>query len=138
MEQKEAKSTIESLQDELKKLRAKMLDISNYKQWSWQQILKWIITIENGKFGKYEKQLRKALSEETPSGEDIEYINGDDIKRWGVRQFGDIKILLSCIQQLGNDNMDNTEIGDNDNDNDDGAAAPDIIGDEGDMTYFIE
>ena len=103
VEEKESQMMIESLEEEMKSMRPQTMDVSQYKSWSWMEIFKWIMSIEDGRFAKYEGKLKRALSQEKPSGDDIEYVNGEDIKRWGITHFRDIKILKQYIDQLGND-----------------------------------
>ena len=118
-EQKASEIKIQSLTAEVKQLRLKMIDINNYKQWNWEQILAWIISIEDGRFKKYEMELQKVLMEEEPSGEDLDNVNEIDIKRWGIKKFGDIKILVKCVKHVVNNNgaQDNNDNGNNNNNN---------------------
>ena len=40
------------------------------------------MNIEDGRFKKYEGELRKNLSEEEPNGNEIGSIDSTDLKRW--------------------------------------------------------
>ena len=111
------KAEILRLRLENKQLRQEMVrhgsivDISKYMTWNWQQILQWILKMENSRFKKYEITLRKMLHEEKPNGEDLGYVNEADIKRWGVTDFRDIKIFRAKLDELINANNDNNEDG---------------------------
>ena len=126
-EQKEAEIKIERLTAEVEELRLKTMDTKQYKSWDYLQILSWIMSIEEGRFKKYEMELKKVLSEEEPSGEDLGAVDATDIKRWGIKKFNDIKLLLKCIQQLvnnnNNDGKDNNNNNNNNNDDNNIAMA---------------
>eukprot|EP00483_Globobulimina_turgida_P012594 UN12617 len=91
---------IERLFVEYKKLKIESMDVSKYRSWDWFDIFVWIITIANGRFVKYEQDLHAILSEEQPTGQDLEYVNEADVKRWGVANFGDIHALRQSIQDM--------------------------------------
>eukprot|EP01083_Nonionella_stella_P174272 603653_1 len=99
-EQKEKELEINQLKEENKSLKLKCIDVSAYASWQWEEILQWIMMIEDGRFRKYEKDLAKTLAEEKPKGEEMQYIDGSDVKRWGVTTFGDIKVLCAQIKAL--------------------------------------
>ena len=108
-EQKEAEIKIDKLEKENHDLRIKAMDVAKYKTWSWQQILQWILSVDNSRFSKYEKQLKQSLHDEKPNGEDLGYVNEGDIKRWGVSNFRDIKILSQKIKELVNEKNNNNK-----------------------------
>ena len=94
--------------------KAKSLDLSQYKSWNWQEMLQWILSIDDSRFNVYETQLRQMLNEEKPTGDDLGYVTENDIKRWGITNFRDIKIVLQNIKKLVNDeNMHNENIKNN-------------------------
>ena len=63
------------------------------------------------RFKQYEQELRKNLTVKQPSGSDLGYVNKNDILRWGITKFSDIKIVCNKIQDLSNKTR-------NDNNND--------------------
>eukprot|EP00483_Globobulimina_turgida_P007831 UN07846 len=99
-EQKALEMESQCLFVEYKKLKIESMDVSKYRSWDWFDIFVWIITIANGRFVKYEQDLHAILSEEQPTGQDLEYVNEADVKRWGVANFGDIHALRQSIQDM--------------------------------------
>eukprot|EP01084_Bolivina_argentea_P154111 268671_1 len=99
-EQKELEIENKRLFVKYKKLKIENMNVSKYASWDWFDIFVWIITIENKRFSKYEKDLHIILSEEQPTGHDLEYVNETDAKRWGVTNFGDIHALCENIKEL--------------------------------------
>ena len=99
-EQKEAQIRYSELEQEVKMLRLKTLDVSEFMQWEWETVLFWIVSLENGRFKPYENALRDNLSEEKVRGSDLSEVNEVDVKGWGVKQFGDKKALIRHIRNL--------------------------------------
>ena len=46
-------------------------------------------SVENGRFSKYENVLKKSLKEEGVCGDDLDAVDGEDIKGWGIVPFKD-------------------------------------------------
>ena len=107
-EQKESRLRIEELENEVEILKSQNLDVNNYETWKWQEILQWIMTLENHKFKEYEQDLKINLSVEQPSGSDLNEVNEGDIRRWGITKFCDIKILCYNIRQMVNYTVNDT------------------------------
>ena len=99
-EKQEMEMKNEKLVRENKDLKLRAMDVGQYENWTWKEILQWILMIENSRFVKYKSDISKALSEEEPIGQDLEKVNEGDIKRWGIKKFGDIKVLYEHIQRL--------------------------------------
>ena len=45
------------LTEEIRELKLKNIDTSKYEEWNWQEILYWMLSLENGRFKKYENLL---------------------------------------------------------------------------------
>merc|ERR1712176_121147 len=88
------------LQQENKQLRQNEIDENKYELWTWKQVLKWMITVENGMFAQYEKSLAKNLEQGKVKGSDLKFVDRDDLKDWGVIVFGDMKALKRHIDRL--------------------------------------
>ncbi len=73
----------EELKKEIKRLRMQSINVKDYKSWSNEQILMWIMSIENGRFSKYKDVLAHSLSEEDVNGGNLDKVNEIDIKGWG-------------------------------------------------------
>ena len=107
-EQKAAETRIQELQERVRELYAETerINVSEFMQWNWRQILKWICSVENRRFEKYEDILQIALAESEIMGDDLMTINQLDIKGWGIRNIKDQKNLCTHIQKLARRNVD--------------------------------
>ena len=76
------------------------LDPSQFIKWDWQHIVQWMMTLESGRFKKYESVLKDALSEAGMAGDDLLEVNQLDVKGWNVKNFKDQKSLFGHIQEL--------------------------------------
>merc|ERR1712039_595428 len=81
-QQKEDKMKIAELEKKVKKLEFETLDLSNYMEWNGNQILFWIMSLDDGRFEKYKDVLQSALSENDLIGEDLSDINALVLKAW--------------------------------------------------------
>ena len=109
-EQKQLQLKNQQLEEKVKRLEMRIFDTGMYESWGWEEILQWIMCIDDGRFSKYEPDLRKSLQEEEPSGSDLVTVNTEDIKRWGIKKFSDIKLLSENIKQLsGKDNHNHNQ-----------------------------
>lgn len=104
-EQKELEIVNQELQTENKKLRLRCIDIQDYKSWNYEQVLIWIMSINDGEFNKYKEILDISLKEEGVHGCHLEKVNEADIKGWGIKNFDDKKNLMTQIKQLVNNNQ---------------------------------
>eukprot|EP01084_Bolivina_argentea_P292851 503564_1 len=109
-EQKQCQLRIIKLKEENKQLKLKNLNINDYKDWNWEEILIWILSLNDGQYSKYKNQLQITMKEEGPSGKDLSDVNEVDIKRWGVTNFRDIKDLAKSLKKLVNDNNEGSVI----------------------------
>lgn len=98
-----------ALKEEIKKLRLEQLNPLKYKEWNHEEILQWILSLDDGRFMKYEEKLRIEIGEEEPSGQDLDEVKKEDIKRWGIKKFADINKLKKCIDDLVNAQQMNQE-----------------------------
>ena len=114
---------IQTLTAENKELRLQLIDTSKYHQWKPQEIVTWIINLDNDRFSKYKDGLLHHLNEEEIVGSDLNEINEVDLQRWEIKKFKDKKILLQKIKEL-------TQQQQNDNDNADDDDIPAVINDE--------
>ena len=122
-EKKEYEMTINELKDEIKELKKKTLDINNYKDWDSDDVINWILSIEDGAFIKYEEKIKQEVIEGEIEGGDLITMDMDDIKRLGITKFAHKKLLQTSIQKLrqidGNKQMVN-----NDNEANEGVNPP--------------
>ena len=101
-EQKELQLRNNDLEQQLKELKLKSIDINNWRDWNYQQIIIWIMSLENGRFKKYEKILSSSLEEEEINGSHLIRVDAVDVKGWGIKNFDDKKDLVKYIQDLVN------------------------------------
>eukprot|EP01084_Bolivina_argentea_P108561 194014_1 len=98
---KETKLELFEVKKELNKLkRLKNIDLTNYLNWTADDIVDWISTLEKGKYEKYEDELRVKFNEECVDGNAIQYINTLELKGWGVAHFMDRTNLHKHFRQL--------------------------------------
>ena len=106
-EQKEAQLTIAELEEKVKELEMKTLDVSKFMEWDWKQIHFWIMSVEGGRFKKYDAMLKEELSKAETVGEDLLDVNPLVIKMWGIKD-GKARAALNghvqaLVQQNGPD-----------------------------------
>ena len=99
-EQKDNKLELDTLRKEVKTLRTKCLNVSDYNEWDIDSIVLWISQLNNGKYKKYCDGLRSALKEEELTGSDLGDIEESNLKDWGVKNFRDRKDMLKEIKRL--------------------------------------
>lgn len=105
-EQKESQIKIERLEEQVAALKLRAIDESKYMDWEWEDVLLWILSMDNGRYKKYESVLRQSLSEEEVRGEYLSKVDSADIKGWGIKSFLDKKDLFARITDLVEQNAD--------------------------------
>ena len=103
------------LKNEIKELKLKNIDESKYLEWDYEEIVSWIISLDNGRYCKYEEKLKTELN-----GTNLQRVDQNDIKSWGVKKFDDKKDLYLAIQDLVNksnkkQNVNNNNMNEGDN-----------------------
>ena len=96
--------TIKQQQEKIKNLQIKSMDISQYESWNHEQIFMWIMSLENGRYKKYDKDLQRELKNQEITGDDLIGFDVNDLKGLGIIVHKDKKALLSSIKQLTNQN----------------------------------
>eukprot|EP01084_Bolivina_argentea_P174215 301771_1 len=102
-EKKEYEMTINELKNQINILKVKALDrldVENFTQWDSNDVLNWILSIENGIFGNYKSKLKLEIMDGEITGQDLTTITIEDIKNLGVTKFGHRKLLQSNIEKL--------------------------------------
>ena len=99
-EKKEAQRTIAELKNKVKELELNSLDVSKFMDWDWEQIVFWIMSVEGGRFKKYEAVLKEVLNEQEIVGEDLLDVNPLVIKQWRIKDRKDRVALNGHIQEL--------------------------------------
>ena len=99
-EQKEKELENMELKSEIYALQKRLINPDEYLEWNHEQILQWIMLLDNGRYKKYKTKLAKHLMEEEVNGGHLSKVNILDIKGWGVTNFDDKKDLMESIKQL--------------------------------------
>eukprot|EP01083_Nonionella_stella_P265842 900010_1 len=80
------------------------LDLSKYMEWSQDDVLYWILGLEDSKlqikFAQYETVLAKAFAEQEFDGSCFEDVEKEDIKGWGIVNFKHRSSLYKHIRHL--------------------------------------
>lgn len=88
-------------EDELFGVQQILIDHKEWHLWTYLEIVKWIIDLENGRYKKYKKTLIKSMKEENVKGNYLSKIEKIDLKNFfGIKDFGDICDLHDEIQSL--------------------------------------
>mmetsp|Transcript_45703 Transcript_45703/g.73150 ORF Transcript_45703/g.73150 Transcript_45703/m.73150 type:complete len:293 (+) Transcript_45703:120-998(+) len=103
-EKKEMELMIESLKKENEELKKKNLDETQFRQWNHEEILCWILSIDDAYFSQYSDVLSKELMNCQLLGADLPDLSNKDIRDLGVRLFSDAKKLEKHIQRLVQEN----------------------------------
>ena len=98
-EEKEREMELQELRKEVKRLKLQHLDTTKYAEWGPEEIVSWILSLDGGRYMKYEEALRRNLKEEEVDGSMLDKVNSADLKGWGIVKFADKKHLE---EQIGN------------------------------------
>eukprot|EP01083_Nonionella_stella_P150432 479192_1 len=109
-ERKEFEMTIDALKEENKRLKLQHLDTDNYEQWSADEVVHWMVSVDQQIYTQYEEKLKAFLKQEEVNGECLVDVEHSDIKRWGISNFKHAKQLLKSIKLLVHKKDDNTQI----------------------------
>ena len=104
---KESQKRLDGLEKKFKEEEMRKLNVSEFMKWNWQQIHRWIMGLDKGKFKKYDNVLRVALREGEVVGENLLHVDRQDIRDWGIKNFMDKKSLFSHIENLERKNKEN-------------------------------
>ena len=91
---------INTLKSENNRLKLRELNNMDYTKWNNDDILIWILSLNNNKFEKYKNVLNKNLSLQNIKGIDLQNMNEFDIQGLGITDFSDKKELIQQIKQL--------------------------------------
>ena len=84
------------------------MDTSEYMKWELNDIMKWINSLENGKFEQYDQILKQKFNDNgITSGMDLCNITAKDLEnKFGIESFADRVVLHAYFQQLENDQQE--------------------------------
>ena len=118
-EKKEYIVTIDELQGQIGKLRGKTLI-----DWTANDVLDWILTIDNGVFKPYESMLTTEILNNNVNGKDLMSLTVTRIQDLGVNKFAHQMLLLNKISDLVQKNKDSDKfLPLSDNENNEGGVT---------------
>ena len=86
------------------------IDEANYERWDYRDVIKWIMSLENGIFIKYQCKLKISLSEWKLTGSDLPNVTKKEWKEFGVETFGHCSKIVELCKKLQTDHaMENVE-----------------------------
>ena len=95
------------LKEQITNLKIKSIDPTKYKTWDTNDVLSWILSLDNKLFLQYQDKLKKCLFEEQIQGNDLQDVNEIDVKGWGITKFAHKKKLVLRIKELVHDTNTN-------------------------------
>eukprot|EP01083_Nonionella_stella_P261637 890586_1 len=103
---KESKMELVNLKSKYDELKQKCpLDITQYKEWSGEDVIMWIVSLENGRFKKYEETLKVSFKEQEFVGQWLDDVQKSDVHDWGIKHFGDKTKLFQYIDEITNNTL---------------------------------
>eukprot|EP01084_Bolivina_argentea_P248237 415208_1 len=99
---KEFASYIDILKKADKIITNELKPSTDYKTWNLKQVIRYICSLDNGKFAKYQTVLEKSMAEQEFTAKDLKHIEKNDLLAFGVKNFGDRAALCLGIQKLVN------------------------------------
>ena len=90
-------SQYKSLKNDIK---SEQLDISEYKSWSRQQVLEWILSLDDCRFIKYDNLLALKFEEQQFDGSCLDDVDAEELKMWNIKSESDRSALLHHIKLL--------------------------------------
>ena len=103
-ERKENEVLIQSMKQEIAALKVKAIDLSQYKSWKSEDILLWILSIDDGNgnkvFAKYQETMSKEIENMDLKGSDLGKLDKNEAKELGIHVFRDRILLIDKIGKL--------------------------------------
>ena len=118
-ERKEMEVRIKELEEEIKRLKLKSIDTNEYEKWTRDELLFWILSLENGLFYQYESVLRKLFIDENIDGSCLNDMEPYDVQHW-IQDFKARKKLWKHIQLITN----KKKLNDNNQNDNEGVTTP--------------
>ena len=130
---KEAQMENNELKQQLQQFRQqRIIDPSRFREWSGDEFIEWICSLDKGRFKQYENILSAAFKKQGINGQAIPHIQKNDWMSWGIQNFMDRTNIDQYVQKLIQQQNGNN------NDNPFAAPAPAANDDEGAPTAYIQ
>ena len=73
---------------------------SNYKNWNTNDIVSWIIQLDNGKYKAYANGLKKNMDIDGVNGSNLDILSSNDLSLYGIRNMEHRNEILNHIKTL--------------------------------------
>merc|ERR1719242_2787216 len=74
--------------------------LQHFESWKSEDVIRWIMALDDGKYGKYEKEFSENVKMENVDGQCLSSLDKGDLHRLGVTDFKDKKDLMLRIREL--------------------------------------
>merc|ERR1712228_139305 len=115
-----AHNECKELKQQLNKLRIQNIDTTKYLEWTGDDFVDWICSLDDERFKQYEEKLKSVFAEEGISGNAIPYIQKEEWKGFGIKNYMDRTRIQAHVDKLTNAKAQHQE---NDNDDDEGKMT---------------
>ena len=96
-DQKQYQETIQTLRERLSRLE----ENKPFQEWNEEDILKWIFSLNNGFFLKYEQRLKDEIMDAEMKGDDLLKLDRKALKNlFGIKKFAEQTTLIENIHAL--------------------------------------
>jgi len=72
----------------------------DWENWNADEVVDWISAVENGRFLKYDKQLRQVMTENPFKGKDMKTLGFERLTAMGIQDYDDADTLMNCVEIL--------------------------------------
>eukprot|EP01084_Bolivina_argentea_P068377 124467_1 len=88
-----------------------ILDYRNWNTWNVNEVLQWILCVDNKLFLKYKEELCGRLLMENIRGNELYLVNDSDLIYFGIVNENDRNVLMECIKSLINNEYTDLMVG---------------------------
>ena len=103
---KELQLRLNETKQRLKEMEIRM-NTTRYREWTSNDLVAWICSLDNGRYEKYKNKLLIAFERQGVDGKGMCYLEKQDLEGFGVDAFIDRSIIYRHIQSLVNNNKIN-------------------------------
>ena len=86
--------------DYYKRKYVQMLLNLDHNKWSLEDIIAWVINLDEHRYEKYENRLFEGMKKEGVDGSRLKDIKQDDLYRFGIQSIHDKNDIFQAIQNL--------------------------------------
>jgi len=112
-----AQMELQDVKQQLKELKRLHLDPKDYLNWSSDDVVHYICTLDQGCYEKYAGNLRVIFAEEAVDGQALVQIDKPSLRDWGINNFKHRANIYDHFQRIVNQNNGNVNINNNNNNN---------------------